>query len=223
MPMDPYCLSDDELTELLRDAPWHRLAVIGDSMAAGVGDEIPGYPSGGSMATLARVLGRVHPDFAYLNLGERDRYAAEVRSYQLPRALAFRPDLAVVLAGGNDMLRRRFEPRAMAAEIDAMVGALRARGSDVVTYGLIDITRSGIVASDFAAALSERLAVYARAIGEIAQRHGTVHIVLTEHPAAAEPEMYSADKLHLSARGHAVVAAETVHALHGMEGIRRIA
>jgi hypothetical protein len=74
-------LSDDELTELLRDAPWHRLAVIGDSMAAGVGDEIPAYPSGGSMATLARVLGRVHPDFAYLNLGERDRYAAEVRSY----------------------------------------------------------------------------------------------------------------------------------------------
>jgi hypothetical protein len=53
--------------------------------------------------------------------------------------------------------------------------------------------------------------------------HGTVHIVLTDHPAAAEPEMYSADKLHLSARGHAVVAAETVRALHGMEGIRRIA
>ena len=53
--------------------------------------------------------------------------------------------------------------------------------------------------------------------------HGTVHIVLTDHPAAVEPEMYSADKLHLSARGHAVVAAETVRALLGMEGIRRIA
>jgi len=47
--------------------------------------------------------------------------------------------------------------------------------------------------------------------------------VLTEHPAAAEAVTYSPDQLHLSARGHAVVAAETVRVLHGVEGVRRIA
>jgi lysophospholipase L1-like esterase len=68
------------------------------------------------------------------------------------RRWRFAPDLAVVLAGGNDMLRRRFEP-----------------------------------------------------------------------DAAAEPEMYSADQLHLSARGHAVVAAETVRALREVVVAGRIA
>jgi len=56
-----------------------------------------------------------------------------------------------------------------------------------------------------------------------ARRHGATHIVLTEHPAAAEAVTYSPDQLHLSARGHAVVAAETVRVLHGVEGVRRIA
>src|SRR5436309_1786285 len=102
---DPHCITDADAAALLLDAPWRRLAVIGDSMAAGVGDDVPGYPAGGWAATVARVLTLVHPDLAYLNLGERDRYAAEVREQQLPLALDFRPDLAVVLAGGNDLLR----------------------------------------------------------------------------------------------------------------------
>src|SRR5882757_10711732 len=157
---DPYCLDDDEAVELLQDSPWCRFVVIGDSMAAGVGDDVPGYPSGGWAATVALVLRRVHPDLAYLNLGERDRYAAEVREQQLPPALAFRPDLAVVLAGGNDFLRRRFDVDVMAAEIDAMVGALRDRGSDVVTYGLMDITRTDLDLGEGGAMLGERLRAY---------------------------------------------------------------
>ncbi|HZE48820.1 MAG TPA: SGNH/GDSL hydrolase family protein [Jatrophihabitantaceae bacterium] len=210
---DPYCLDDDEAVELLQDSPWCRFVVIGDSMAAGVGDDVPGYPSGGWAATVARVLRRVHPDLAYLNLGERDRYAAEVREQQLPPALAFRPDLAVVLAGGNDMLRRRFDVDVMADELDAMVGALSEHASAVVTFGPMDITRSDIALGDGGAVLGERLRAYGEAVGERARRHGAAHIVMTEHPAAAQRSTYSADLLHLSARGHAVIAAETVRRL----------
>jgi len=210
---DLFCLDDDEAVELLQDSPWRRFAVIGDSMAAGEGDDVPGYPSGGWAATVARVLGRVRPDLAYLNLGERDRYAAEVREQQLPQALAFRPDLAVVLAGGNDMLRRRFDVDVMADEIDAMVGALREQASAVVTYGPMDITRSDIPLGDGGAVLGERLRMYGEVVGEVARRHGAVHIVMTEHPAAAQRSTYSVDLLHLSARGHAVIAAATVRRL----------
>jgi lysophospholipase L1-like esterase len=210
---DPYCLSDEAAARLLAEAPWRRLAVIGDSVAAGVGDDVPGFPSGGWAATLARVLSRGQPDFAYLNLGERDRYAAEVRETQLPEALAFRPDLAFVAAGGNDLLRRRFDADVMAGEIDAMIGALREQGSTVATFAFMDITRSDIDLGEGAAQLGERLRSYGQVVGEVTRRHGGVHVVMTEHPAAAEASSYSADRLHLSARGHAVVAAETVRRL----------
>ena len=210
---DQYCLDDDEAVQLLRGAPWHRFAVIGDSMAEGIGDDVSGYPTGGWAATVARVLGRVHPDLAYLNLGERGRYAAEVREQQLPRALAFRPDLAVVLAGGNDFLRRRFDIDVMAAEIDAMVGALRDQGSDVITYGLMDITRTDLDLGEGGATLGERLRAYNQIVGEVARRHGAGHVVMIDHPAAGERSTYSADGLHLSARGHAVVAAAMIRRL----------
>lgn len=210
---DPYCLTDEAAARLLANAPWRRLAVIGDSIAAGVGDDVPGFPSGGWAATLARVLSPGRPDFAYLNLGERDRYAAEVRETQLPDALAFRPDLAFVTAGGNDLLRRRFDPEVLAVELDAMIGALREQGSTVATFAFMDITRSDIDLDERGAQLGERLRTYGRVVGDVTRRHGGVHVVMTEHPAAAEASSYSADRLHLSARGHAVVAAETVRQL----------
>jgi lysophospholipase L1-like esterase len=215
---DPHCITDEDAATLLQHTPWRRLAVIGDSMAAGVGDEVPGYPSGGWAATVARVLERVRPDRAYLNLGERDRYAAQVREHQLPRALSFRPDLAVVLCGGNDLLRARFDVDAVAAEIDAMVGAFREQGADVITYGLLDITRSGLMPTVYAGAFRERLRAYGEAVGDVSARHGAIHIVLTDHPAAAEQSSYSSDFLHASARGHAVIAAVTMRRLAQLSG-----
>jgi len=197
--------------------------VIGDSMAAGVGDDMPGYPTGGWAASLARVLRLVHPDLDYLNLGERDRFAAEICEQQLPRALDFRPELAVVLAGGNDLLRRRFDPAALDAELDAMVRALRAQGSDVVTYGLLDITRSDLMPAEYTRPLHERLGVYGRVMADVAARHSAIHIVMTDHPAAAERSTYSADLLHASARGHAVIAAVTIRRLAEVATLRTTA
>jgi len=210
---DPYCITDEDAAALLLDARWRRFAVLGDSMAAGIGDDVPGYPSGGWATTVARALQRVHPDAAYLNTGERDRYAAQVRERQLPRALAFRPDLAAVVCGGNDMLRGRFDVDAVAADIDAVVGALRDQGSDVITFGLLDITRSDLIPAEYTGPLRERIRDLGDAVAELAARRGGIHIVMTDHPAAAERSTYSADLLHASARGHAIIAAATIRRL----------
>ncbi len=108
----------------------------------------------------------------YLNLGERDRYAAEVREQQLPQALEFRPDLAVVLCGGNDLLRGRFDADVVATDIDAMVGAFCDQGADVITYGLLDITRSGLMPTPYAGAFRERLRAYNDAVSTASARRG---------------------------------------------------
>jgi lysophospholipase L1-like esterase len=158
------------------------------------------------------------PGRAYLNLGERDLRAAQVRERQLARALSFAPDLAVVLCGGNDMLRSRFDVEAVAADVDAMVGAFRQQGADVITYGLLDITRSDLVPTAYAGPFRERLRAYDRAIGEVSARHGGMHVALGDHPAAADATTYSSDLLHASARGHAVIAAVTIRRLAQLSG-----
>ena len=68
-----------------------------------------------------------------------------MRASQLAPALAFRPDLAIVSAGGNDALRRSFDPGAVERELVAIVGPLRRAGADVLLLELMDIVASGLV------------------------------------------------------------------------------
>ncbi|HYU65580.1 MAG TPA: hypothetical protein VEK09_02410, partial [Jatrophihabitantaceae bacterium] len=102
---------------------------------------------------------------------------------------------------------------AVAADIDAMVGALRDQGSDVITFGLLDITRSDLIPAEYTGPLRERIRELGDAVAELAERRGGIHIVMTEHPAAAERSTYSVDLLHANARGHAVIAAATIRRL----------
>jgi hypothetical protein len=48
---------------------------------------------------------------------------------------------------------------------------------------------------------------------EVAADHGALHISFIDHPASADPGIFSSDLLHLNARGHAIVAAETIRGL----------
>jgi lysophospholipase L1-like esterase len=210
---DHFCLTDEEAAHLLRHAPWRRLAVLGDSLAAGVGEVVPGYPAGGWADGIARVLRRVHPELAYLNLGQRDLRTAQIRAAQLGPALDFGPDLAAITCGGNDILRRRFDAASVEADLDVMVGALRAGGSDVLTFGLMDITASGIVPPDYAPTLSERLVELAELTRRVSERHGAIYLRMTEHPAAADPATMSVDLMHTNSRGHAVLTAEIARRL----------
>ena len=59
---------------------------------------------------------------------------------QVPPALAMRPDLVSFAAGGNDVLRRSFDPRVLVARFDPMIERLRATGADVVLFRLADVT-----------------------------------------------------------------------------------
>lgn len=209
---DPYCLSDEAADRLLADAPWSRYAVLGDSVAEGLGDPLPGYRDLSWADRLAAWLRRQRPGLTYLNLGLRNLTAAEVRRRQLRPALDFRPDLAALSAGGNDMLGRRFDPDAVEAELDAMVGELRRTGCEVITFGYLDISRSAHVPEGFRVAMRERLLEVSERARRVSLRYGGLHVDLTEHPAK-HVEICSRDGLHANRRGHAIVAAETARRL----------
>jgi lysophospholipase L1-like esterase len=208
-----YVLPFPDLAALLRGAPWRRVVVLGDSIAEGVREPHAGYKDLSWIDRIAAPLRAVVRGLAVTNLGLRDLLAAEVRERQLPAALGFRPDLAIVAAGGNDALHRSFAPERVTRELDGIVGPLRRDGADVLMIELMDIVASGLVPAEYAGPLDERMRALAEVTREVADRHGAMLVEMRGHPASADPDVYSSDRLHLNARGHAIVATEAVRVL----------
>jgi lysophospholipase L1-like esterase len=198
--------------------PWRRLVVLGDSVASGVGDPVPGYPDRPWAAALRDALDDRGGPPGYRNLGVPGARIAEVRAGQLGPALAFGPDLAVLACGGNDALRRSFDPEAVGAHLAAMAGALAEQGALVVTFGMFDIGRTGFLPPDRAPGLSARLRALGDVTAAVTRRAGGVHVDLLDHPEAG-PHIFGADRLHPNRRGHALVARETVGALAAHAGL----
>ena len=210
---DRYCLRAGEAAKLLAEHPWRRFVVLGDSVAEGLGDAVPGYPDLPWAERIAVELGLVRPELAFLNLGQSNTPAADVRAGQLDAALEFAPDLALVACGGYDVLRPAFEPEAVEAEIELIVSALAARNCDVITVGIFDGSRSPLMPERFRAGMAVRLEQLAASTRRVSDRFGTIHVDLTDHPAASRLDSYSADGIHGNRRAHAISAAEAIRSL----------
>ena len=99
---------------------------LGDSITLGLGDPTPGGAWRGWAVFLAEGLpgGQLH------NLATTGAQAGDVERSQLPRALELRPDVASVVVGINDTLRRGFEPARVHEALAHVVGSLSAAGAD---------------------------------------------------------------------------------------------
>jgi lysophospholipase L1-like esterase len=210
---DPDCLDDITAADLLRDAPWRRMVVVGDSVAAGIREPLDGYRDVGFTDRVGEALARARPGFAYLNLGVRDLRLAEIAETQLTEALAFDPDVAVVIAGGNDALGRSFEPDRVRSGLRDLVVPLAEAGAFVVTVGLFDLARSGLLPAHLADVMADRFDQLDAITREVVSDAGGIHVDTHHHPRAADPAIFASDRIHANARGHAIAFAAIVRAL----------
>ncbi len=127
----------------------------------------------------------------------------------MPAALAMKPDLISFAAGGNDVLRRSFDPEALMAQFDSVVSDLRSTGADVVVFRFADVT-SRLPGQRI---IGPRAAALNRAVGETADRYGAHLIDLFADDEFRNPVMWGQDRLHLSAAGHRRVAGHVLTAL----------
>ena len=206
-PLEPEALADR-----LRRAPWRRYVTIGDSLTEGLGDPVEGYPNMPWAETIGHAFKQLHPGFAFLNLGKRYLTARQVRETQLEPALDFEPDLATVLAGGND-LGDPFDPEGIERELDNMVAALTDIDATVSTLSMPDVVRSGRYPKRMAEVLGPRLAVHREISVRIAERYDTVFFDVFNHPMAEDPSIISDDLLHPNMRGQAILADRVLQGL----------
>lgn len=213
---DPDCLTPGESARLLAGHPWRRFVVLGDSVANGPLFPVDGFCPLRWTDRVAAELRAAAPDLQYLNLGVSGLLAREVRSSQLAAALAFKPDLALVLCGGNDAFRRRYAggvAEAVEEEIAAMLAELRDAGAQPATIGIFDVSYSPAVPEGMRLELRQRLAQLAASARELAARYDTVHADLSRHRRSTDPTLYSPDGRHGNARSDAIAAAEMVRQL----------
>jgi lysophospholipase L1-like esterase len=199
--------SDVDHARLLADAPWRRIVVVGDSVAAGVREPKAGWPD----RSWTDWIGAALPDAEMLNLGRRFLLAREVREQQLAAALAFDPDLVIVSAGGNDMMRRDFDERALWAELSALVAPLRQAGADLLMHEYLDWIGAGMVPDAYREIAAAKALAHTRVVRQIAGMHGAMLVEMRSHPADAE--LWASDRIHLNAHGHAIVGAESVRTM----------
>lgn len=186
-----------------------RFIALGDSQTEGLndGDDTHGYR--GWADRLAEHLTQLNPDLRYANLAVRGRSAGQVHAEQLEPALALGPDLVTVLAGMNDLLRPRFDATQVTGHLESMFSALTAAGASVATLTLPDI---GTI-MPAARRLRPRLYALNAGIRLAAARHGVAVVDAIEHPVTADRRIWSPDRLHANALGHARIAAAVAHAL----------
>jgi lysophospholipase L1-like esterase len=210
---DPHCLRPGESAELLAGHPWRRFAVLGDSVAEGLCEPLDGYSDLQWADRVAAELTAAAPGMAYRNSGVSGLRAHEIRATQLQAALDFRPDLALVVGGGNDAFSARYDPDRVDGELTAMIVELQGAGAEVITLGMFDVSASPAVPEWLRPGLHRRMRLLSERTRALAERLGTLHVHLTTHPLSTDPGLYSSDGRHGNARSDAVATAETVRRL----------
>ena len=189
---------------------FHRYVALGDSFTEGVGDHDPTRPNGvrGWADRVAEVLGRSTDDFGYANLAIRGRKMDAILAEQLEPALAMRPDLVTVYAGGNDFLRPRISVDAVVARYGEAVARLTATGATVLLFTGFDLGFAPVFRH-----LRGRVATYNELVREVADVHGATIVDFWRLREYRDPRLWDVDRLHMSSAGHQRMAVEVLDTL----------
>ncbi|WP_255305156.1 GDSL-type esterase/lipase family protein [Microbacterium sp. 3J1] len=188
-----------ERTPPVQQRRWQRYVALGDSLTEGLCDPAPDGALRGWADRLALLLaarGGLH----YANLAIRSKRVRDVCGPQLARALELRPDLVSILVGANDLVGRSADVRSLAAQIEDAVAKLRETGADVllVTPFLPRRRAAGIY--------TRRFSAFATALAGVAKRTGAILIDTDMHPTLPDRPNWGEDLVHLSSRGHRLLA-----------------
>jgi lysophospholipase L1-like esterase len=178
--------------------PWSRYVALGDSFSEGVGDPEPRSPGGlrGWADRVAEELSVGHEDFAYANLAVRGLLLQQILDQQVGPALALKPDLITLNAGGNDLIFRRSNPDKLAARFDAGVELLPSTGATVVLFAGPDWGGTPLLGQT-----RGKVAIFNENLHIIAARHEAVIADLWALRELTHPLMWDSDRLHFSPPG----------------------
>ena len=181
---------------------------LGDSFTEGLDDpraDQEGYR--GWADRFAEMLAARQPGLRYANLAVRGKMLRQVAEEQVPQAIAMTPGLVSLAAGGNDLLRPRTDPDALAEHFDEAVRTLLMAGSPVLMFTGFD-PRFPVLRL-----LRGKVAAFNMHLRAIADRHQCHLVDLWSMNVLRDPRAWSADRLHLTPDAHRRVALRVCEVL----------
>lgn len=184
---------------------------LGDSFTEGVGDEAPQLPNGvrGWADRVAEQLELHDSSWRYANLAIRGKRLIHVLEEQLAAALAMKPDLVSIYAGGNDLLGFRTDVPSLMEIYAEIVAELRSHGVQVLLF-----TGYPVPISPLLEPLKIRNAAYNEAVRRIAAQQGALLVDYWCFEKFQDLRMWADDRLHMSTRGHIYMAKKVLEVLH---------
>jgi len=181
---------------------------LGDSFTEGLDDP---YPNGGYRGwadRLAEILAAHNPELKYANLAVRGRLLHEVVEEQVPVAIAMRPELVSIAAGGNDLLRPGSDPDALAAGFDSAVAQLQQAGCRVLMFTGFDPCVFPVIRL-----IRGKAAAFNMHLRAIADARGCDLVDMWSMRVLCDPRSWSRDRLHLTPEAHQRVALRAAEVL----------
>lgn len=188
---------------------YERYVALGDSSTEGIDDPDGAGGYRGWSQRLAERIAAEAGGLLYANLAVRGLTTAEVRERQLSAALAMRPDLASVFCGTNDVTHRGFDAERVAEDIAHMQRELVAVGATVVSFTLPDLTPL----MPLGQLIAPRIRALNRALASASRSTGSILVDFAAYPVATDRRLWSNDRIHANADGHARIAEALADAL----------
>ena len=188
----------------LRHISHPRIIALGDSSVFGVGDHGDAIPSVG-----AGWAGRLAHDLTagnFINVAKNGARARHITKHQLSAAHAFRPDLALVCIGTNDVLRGDFSPEEIKDSLVTVIETLSENNSVIILLGLPDPISTAPGPLALRKILSARVTLINEIYIELSERENVILVPTWDSKIAHERRMWHVDRMHPSAIGHQLIA-----------------
>jgi lysophospholipase L1-like esterase len=183
-----------------------RLAVLGDSGAAGLGAADAHGTAGGRLA--AELAAASHRQVLLSNVAVVGAESGDLAA-QVERVLAVRPHVAVIMIGANDVTHL-VRPQKSVRLLRQAVQQLRDAGTEVVVGTCPDLGTVRPISSPLRQVVGrmsrELAAAQSIAVDEAGGRPVPLAEILSELFDAAPERFFSADRFHPSAEGYAACA-----------------
>lgn len=188
-----------------------RFVAIGDSFTEGVGDPSKVLPNGvrGWADRVAEKLAKAQPGWEYANLAVRSKRLRHIIDEQLEPALAMKPTLITLYAGGNDILDFGTDMEALLTDYELLVARLADTGATLVLFTGFDVKVSAVLEP-----FKKRNTLYNQRVRDIAAKYGTVLVDYWCFDAYKDQRMWAPDRLHMSKAGHKYLAAQVLDHLN---------
>jgi lysophospholipase L1-like esterase len=187
-----------------------RYVAIGDSFTEGVGDQHRVLPNGvrGWADRVAEQLSKHEPGWEYANLAVRSKRLRHIIADQLQPAVAMKPTLVTVYAGGNDLLDIGTNIPVLLQQYDEMVAQLAATGARLLLFTGYEVPLPGPLR-----AFRRRNNFYNEGVRRIADKYGATVVDYWAFEGLRDRRMWASDRMHLSKAGHKYVAMQVLDVL----------